>query len=100
LAFSDVFQASSGFTTPELSDEQVAIQPFVWVRSASCPSTVTNITMQQLRFALQGSCPLSYLTGNSSDYSSTVYFTGRNKDSGSRVIALSRLRLFRHIQCV
>jgi hypothetical protein len=89
LAFSDVFQASSGFTTPELTDEQVAIQPFVWVRSSSCPSTVTNITMQQLRFALQGSCPLSYLTGNSNDYSSVLYFTGRTKDSGSRVIALS-----------
>jgi hypothetical protein len=89
LAFSDVFQASSGFTTPELTDESVAVQPFVWVRSASCPITVTNITMQQLRFALQGSCPLSYLTGNSSDYSSTLYFTGRTKDSGSRVIALS-----------
>ncbi len=89
LAFSDVFQASSGFTTPELTDEQVAIQPFVWVRSSSCPTTVTNITMQQLRFALQGSCPLSFITGNSNDYSSVLYFTGRTKDSGSRVIALS-----------
>jgi len=89
LAFSDVFQASSGFTTPELTDEPVAVQPFVWVRSSNCPTTVTNITMQQLRFALQGSCPLSFITGNSNDYSSTLYFTGRTKDSGSRVIALS-----------
>ena len=89
LAFSDVFQLSTGFSTPELLDEQVAVQPFVWVRSASCPSTVNNITMQQLRFALQGSCPLSFITGNSSDYGSTLYFTGRNKDSGSRVIAVS-----------
>jgi len=88
LAFSDVFQLSSGFTTPELTDEQVAVQPFVWVRSASCPSTVANITMQQLRFALQGSCPLSFVTGNTNDYSSTLYFAGRNKDSGSRVIAV------------
>ena len=88
LAFSDVFQLSSGFSTPELTDEQVAVQPFVWVRSASCPSTVANITMQQLRFALQGSCPLSFVTGNTNDYSSTLYFAGRNKDSGSRVIAV------------
>jgi hypothetical protein len=89
LAFSDVFQLSTGFNTPSLIDEPVAVQPFVWVRSASCPSTVTNITMQQLRFALQGSCPLSYLTGNSGDYGSTLYFTGRNKDSGSRVITVA-----------
>ncbi len=89
LAFSDVFQASSGFTTPTLTDEQVAIQPFVWVRSTSTSTSVTNITMQQLRFALQGSCPQSFITGNSNDYSSTLYFTGRNKDSGSRVIAFS-----------
>jgi hypothetical protein len=89
LAFSDVFQLSTGFNTPELTDEQVAVQPFVWVRSASCPATVNNITMQQLRSALQGLCPLSFITGNPSDYSSNVYFTGRNKDSGSRLIALS-----------
>jgi hypothetical protein len=89
LAFSDVFQLSTGFNTPALTDEQVAVQPFVWVRSASCPTSVTNITMQQLRFALQGSCPQSYITGNSNDYGSTLYFTGRNKDSGSRLIALS-----------
>ncbi len=89
MAFSDIFQASSGFTSPELLDEQVAVQPFVWVRSTSCSTSVSNVTMQQLRYALQGSCPLSYFTGNSGDYGSTLYFTGRNKDSGSRVIAVS-----------
>jgi hypothetical protein len=89
LAFSDVFQLTSGFNTPTLTDEQVAIQPFVWVRSPGTPSSVSNLTIQQLRFALQGSCPLSYLTGVSNDIASTVYFTGRNKDSGSRLISLS-----------
>jgi hypothetical protein len=99
LAFSDVFQLSSGFNTPALNDVQVAIQPFVYVKSINAPSSITNITMQQLRFALQGSCPLSYLTGNTNNYyidglgntivSNTVYFTGRNKDSGSRIVSLS-----------
>jgi hypothetical protein len=91
LAFSDVFQATTGFNSPTLSDEQVAVQPFCWVANPSVPNSVTNITIQQLRYALGGSCPLSYLTGstNASDYTNIVYLTGRNKDSGSRLIALS-----------
>jgi hypothetical protein len=102
LAFSDVFQLTTGFSGGSyaaLSDEQVAIQPFVWCRSINASSSITNITMQQLKFALQGSCPLSFLTGRTNDYnldtngntivSNTVYFTGRNKDSGSRLISLS-----------
>jgi len=99
LAFSDVFQLTTGFNTPTLSDEQVAVQPFVWCKSINASASITNVTIQQLKFALQGSCPLSYLTGRTNDYnldtngntivSNTVYFTGRNKDSGSRLIALS-----------
>lgn len=89
LAFSDVFQLTSGFNTPSLTDEQVAIQPFVWVRGVGTTTAITNLNMQQLRFALQGSCPLSFLDGISNDYNTTVYFTGRNKDSGSRLVALS-----------
>ena len=102
LAFSDVFQLTTGFNTPTLTDEQVAIQPFVWVRSVNASTAITNITSQQLKFALQGSCPLSYLTGNTNDYNvdglgntitnKTVWFTGRNKDSGSRLIALADAR--------
>jgi hypothetical protein len=91
LAFSDAFQATTGFNTPTLQDEQVAVQPFCWVRSPNTSTSITNVTIQQLRFALGGSCPLTYLTGstNAADYSTIVYFTGRSKDSGSRLIALS-----------
>ena len=91
LAFSDVFQATTGFSTPSLTDEEVAIQPFVWVKSPSTDARVTNISMQNLKYAIVGSCPLSYLIGstNAADYNTIVYFTGRNKDSGSRLIALS-----------
>lgn len=91
LAFSDVFQATTGFSTPTLTDEQVAIQPFCWVKSSATDARVTNISMQQLKYALAGSCPLSYLIGttNAADYSTIVYFTGRNKDSGSRLVSLS-----------
>jgi hypothetical protein len=89
LAFSDVFQATTGFTTPSLTDTNVAVQPFCWVRSPSTPATVANVTMQQLRYALQGTCNLSYITGNTNDYATTLYFTGRNKDSGSRLVCLS-----------
>jgi hypothetical protein len=89
IAFSDVFQATTGFSTPSLNDTNVAIQPFCWVRSPSTAATVTNLTMQQLRYALQGTCNLSYITGNLGDYATTLYFTGRNKDSGSRLVCLS-----------
>ncbi len=91
LAFSDVFQSTSGFNSPQLTDEQVAIQPFCWVRNPSTPNTLTNVTIQQLRYALGGSAPLSYFIGstNAADYTNIVYLTGRNKDSGSRLIALS-----------
>lgn len=91
LAFSDVFQATTGFSTPTLTDEQVAVQPFCWVKSPNTDARITNIAMQQLKYAIVGSCPVSYLIGstNPADYASTVYFTGRNKDSGSRLVALS-----------
>ncbi len=91
LAFSDAFQATTGFNTPTLTDEQVAVQPFCWVKSPSTDARITNISIQNLRYALGGSCPLSYLIGstNAADYSTIVYFTGRSKDSGSRLIALT-----------
>jgi len=91
LAFSDVFQATTGFTSPTLTDEQVAVQPFCWVKGPGSDSRITNIAMQQLDYAIIGSCPLTYLIGttNAADYNTTVYFTGRNKDSGSRLVSLS-----------
>src|ERR1700722_2833692 len=67
LAFSDVYQAATPFTSTPLVDALVAIQPFVYVKSQSA-NTVSNVTMQQLQVMLgNGSMPLSYFTGKTND---------------------------------
>jgi hypothetical protein len=88
LAFSDVFQASTAFPAPALTDNQVGVQPFAYVKSATTPGTVTNITIQQLAsFIGNGVMPLSYFTGNSSDDASLIYQLGRDSGSGTRITA-------------
>lgn len=88
LAFSDVFQSSTPYTTPALVDAEVAIQPFVYVKSKTPANTVTNITMQQLQVMLgDGFLPLSYFTGKTNDDSTLIYMVGRNLDSGTRLTA-------------
>src|SRR5258706_7779799 len=66
LGFSDVFQSTTAFpSTPGLNDSQVGVLPFVFVRSINAPTTLTNITIQQLQSFLSGGImPLSYFTGN------------------------------------
>jgi hypothetical protein len=87
MAFSDVFQGTTPFTSTALVDTNVAIIPFCWVRSPSASTNLDNLTAQQLSevFSL-GFIPESYLTGNANDDSANVFFTGRNKDSGTRLV--------------
>ena len=90
LAFTDVDSASTAYPLAAASfiERQVAIQPFVYVRSLNCPSTVTNITIQQLQqFMPAGVVKLSYLTGNTNDASKNCYLLNRSLDSGTRVTA-------------
>ncbi len=90
LAFSDVFQNTTPFTSTTLTDTNVAVIPFCWVRSAGAPTNLVNITIQQLQECWSvGTIPLSYFTGNTNDGSTNIFFTGRNKDSGSRLTAAS-----------
>jgi hypothetical protein len=57
-------------------------------RNYYCPTTVTNITTNQLgSLWTSGLLKLSMFTGNSADDTSNMYVTGRNKDSGTRVAA-------------
>jgi hypothetical protein len=85
LAFSDVYQAATPFTSTPLVDALVAIQPFVYVKSQSA-NTVSNVTMQQLQVMLgNGSMPLSYFTGKTNDDATLIYMVGRNNDSGTRL---------------
>jgi hypothetical protein len=88
LAFSDVFQAATAFPSPALNDALVGVQPFVYVKSVTTPSSVTNITIQQLQsFLANGVMPLSYFSGNTNDDSSLLYCVGRDSGSGTRITA-------------
>ena len=90
ITFSDVDQSSTLAAGVPVTETHVAILPFVYVRNYYCPTTVTNVTTKQLASLwANGLLKLSMFTGNSADDSSNIYVTGRNKDSGSRVTALS-----------
>ena len=86
LALSDVFQSTTAYPKPALVDSTVGVQPFVYVRSAATPTTVTNITIQQLQAFMSGGLePLSYFTGNAADDSNLMYLVGRDTGSGTRI---------------
>lgn len=90
LAFSDCFQASTAYTSPTLVDAQVAVLPFAYVKSTITSSSFTNITFQQLQVIFaNGFMPLSYFTGKTNDDATTLYYVGRNFDSGTRVAAFT-----------
>jgi len=86
ITFSDVDKVSTLAANAPVTETHVAILPFTYCRNYYTPTTVTNITGHQLQSLwANGLLALSYFTGNSSDASSYMYVTGRNKDSGSRV---------------
>ena len=91
-AFSDVDSASTDFPLNSASfyERYVAVQPFVYVRSLNAPTTITNVSIQQLQTVLpNGQLPLSYLTGNPADLASSITLVHRSKDSGTRVTAFA-----------
>lgn len=95
IALSDVFQNSTSFQTPVLDDVQVCVIPFSWVvnNSANAENNkMTSITAQQARaLYATGSQSLSMFTGNAAD-TRTVYVTGRDTSSGTRITALAETK--------
>jgi len=88
ITMSDSKQSSTKYTSPTLSGGKVGVVPFVWMKNAGAPVSLTNITSLQIRALLSGPVPLSQLTGNSAD-TTFVLAVGRDQDSGTRVAALS-----------
>jgi hypothetical protein len=86
VAMSDTFQSATPFTTPTLNSQTVGVIAFKWVASKGSPAGLTNMT-QQLAQALfgNGSLALALFTGNSADQTSTVFATGRDPLSGTRL---------------
>lgn len=94
MAMSDTLQSASEFqgvfhsvnypTLTEATNSPVGINVFKFI--ANKGSILTGVTSQQMRkLYAAGKLPLSFFTGNNADETSTVYSTGRNPDSGTRV---------------
>jgi hypothetical protein len=103
IAFSDV----SSVSTPSYDvnknpgilpclEEQVAVQPFVFVKSVVTSGAVTNISninWEQIRYAYgAGRIPLSSWTSKATDTNTFVYLINRTLDSGTRVTSLSEVQ--------
>ncbi len=86
ITFSDVDKISTLWPSAPVLESYVAVLPFVYCRNVYCPTTVTNVTGHQLLSLWDnGALKLSMFTGNTNDDTGTMYVTGRNKDSGTRV---------------
>jgi hypothetical protein len=90
IAFSDASSESTPYPasgTANYNEEQVAVQPFVMVKSVGAGglNNITNVTWEQLKYAITaGRIPLSSWTYNTNDHNSFVYMIQRTKDSGTR----------------
>ena len=90
VAMSDTFQSATPFTSPVLNSQTVGVIAFKWVASKGSPAGLANVT-PQLAQALfgNGSLALALFTGSSADQTSTVFATGRDPLSGTRLTAFA-----------
>lgn len=89
VAFSDASGAASPYPAAgNFEEEQVCVQPFIWVKSTASSGAVTNIsnvTWEQAEYGITaGAIPLSAWTYNVADTNTLVYLYERTKDSGTR----------------
>ena len=90
FAFSDVYQSSTQFGSPMLTDTQCGVLPFVWVRNNACSNSVVNMTskLAQGTFPL-GQFPIGQWSGNVADLGVNLNVVGRDTSSGTRVVTLA-----------
>lgn len=96
ICFADNKQSSTSFTTNPLNEQQVGVVPFAFVGSNGFP-TGLSMTKQALlaNFSGEGVVPMSFYTGLASDSGTggaltrMVYATGRDPDSGTRIVTLA-----------
>jgi hypothetical protein len=108
VAMSDTFQSSSAFfglfrgqlypTLSESPNSPVGVVPFKFVVAKTSaggpPAGLTNISFQLARTLFStGQMALSMFTGNNADETFTVFATGRDPDSGTRLTATSETGL-------
>ena len=100
-AFSDVGQTSTSFLTPPLDDTPVGVVVFSWVvndTSATGASVLArygfdNVTAQAARaLYTTGQQPKALFTGNPADEAKSVFATGRDTGSGTRITMLAETK--------
>ena len=94
IGYSDVFQSTTAFKTPVLTvEDEVAIIPFKFYRHSDGNAALTNVTSQSLRYlyGASGAAPLSLFTGVATDSSKTVFATGRDGSSGTRITTFAEI---------
>jgi hypothetical protein len=92
IAYSDVFQSSTIYGSPTLTDDQAGIIPFKFYASVDAPASLSNITSLQARRLWQtGASNLAYFSGNSSDRTTLIAATGRDPESGTRITAMAEI---------
>jgi len=88
VGFAVVFQSDYSYPTPVLTDSTYGVTPTVFARSIACPSSLTNLTSQTLRYIeANGTAPLSLFTGNAGDSATNIYFIMRDIGAAHRVIS-------------
>jgi len=81
------------FPTSGYRDVQVGVQAFSFMADQSFTNTgVISITGNAAKVLFQyGHIPLSLISGKASDSNNTVWLTGRNADSGTRITAFNEV---------
>ncbi len=88
------FTATYNTLNVDLGGTPGGVEVYHWVVGPGAPSRFSNITTAQANLLYtQGSLPLSFFTGNSSDEGTTVYALSRDAGSGARTIALAEIGL-------
>lgn len=92
IAFSDVFQSSTIYTSPSLTDNYAGIIPFKFYASADAPATVANMTeLQAQQLWGTGYIPLAMFSGLAADQGKYAYATGRDPESGTRITSMAEV---------
>ena len=92
IAFSDVFQSSTIYGTPALTDVTVGIIPFKFFTSSDVNGAFTNISPSQAKYLWgNGYIPLAMLSGDNADQATFLFATGRDPESGTRITAMAEI---------
>ncbi len=86
IAMADGFQNTTEFKSPVMTAKVVGVLPFQWFRNNGSPTSIDNMTPLLAASLLSGGLPLSQFTGLPADAGTAVWGSGRDEDSGTRMV--------------